>query len=205
MNFVLKYEESSPGSRFRAINADSFNASSALFLPSTPEAEVQESFQFCYNADNISCNLLMFNVFDKSRSITDYRFEFENLVCAIPSLTSAWDQLMNVAPTTFQQIFDECHPFWYTALTNNLGIAFGNANLIVPLLLTLLLPIFFKVLEATNNLPLKPEYDDEILQEASLSFSLMILRIRDGKLRGIKKGGTLHNMVKGISICISFL
>jgi hypothetical protein len=160
----------------------------------TPE-ERREAYQFC----NISfgpCSVVMFNTFDeKTHSVSDYHYQVRKPACEDTFYVSdqAWENLLT-PPLPLEERYFSCKPAVFDALFNSLGIAAGNTATLVPLLCLCFLPLLYVYLQAAGRVPPKAEYTPAELDSAIKALSLIMLRIRDGKLRGIKKGSVLQNL-----------
>jgi hypothetical protein len=136
----------------------------------------------------------MFNTFDDvSRSVSDFHYQVFHPACSDTFYISddAWENL-KTPPLPLEERYFSCKPFVRDALFNSLGIAAGNTATMVPLLCLCFLPLLYVYLQAAGRVPPKAEYTPAELDAAIRALSLMMLRIRDGKIRGIKKGSVLQ-------------
>jgi len=68
--------------------------------------------------------------------------------------------------------------------------------MLVPLLMTMLLPFVYLYLHNSSDKPMKKEYEEEEVLAASGALALMVLRIRDGKTRDTIANGVLRKLTK---------
>lgn len=94
------------------------------------------------------------------------------------------------------QDYYKCYPTHFNAFFNALGIASGNTQLAVPLIVVLLLPMLYGFLNMINYIPAKEEYNKLEKEEAIDILALILLRLRDGKSRGVKPKGVLMTLTK---------
>jgi hypothetical protein len=99
-------------------------------------------------------------------------------------------------PTQLTQDYYECYPDQFSAFLNAIGIASGNTQLAVPLTVCFLLPLVYLVLVAMRQAPPKEEYTNREKQQALEILSILLLRLRDGKSRGIRKNGVLIQLTE---------
>lgn len=83
-------------------------------------------------------------------------------------------------------------------MVSALGIASGNVQIFIPIFVFILLPFLYVSLVAIKQVPPKPEYTKEEKDQALEIFSMLLLRLRDGKTRGIKPRGVLVGLTKGM-------
>lgn len=76
-------------------------------------------------------------------------------------------------------------------------MASGNTQLFVPIGVVAVLPILYFALVAIGQVPPKDEYNAAEKDEVIEMLAILLLRLRDGKTRGIKQKGVLLQMVKG--------
>lgn len=157
------------------------------------------SYDFCYSEQYGYCSVMIFNsygdsVFDKALSPS--LFLVNNGSCAtqftIPD--TAYASLLSTVPTPIVENYYQCVLTWSDALTNAAGIASGNVAIIVPIILFMALPLIYVWLQLTGNVAPKPEYDKSDKELALDLLALQILRIRDNRLRGMKRQGYLVNV-----------
>lgn len=171
-------------------------AQRTLFSPE----ERKEAYNFC-NLSFGPCNVIMFNTFDdKTHGVSDFHYQVFTPAChdTFSISQEAWELLVAEPPLPLVERYYSCKPFIFDALFNSLGIAAGNTAIMVPLLCIGFLPVLFLYLQAVGRVPPKAEYTKAELEAASKALSLIILRIRDKKLRGIKKDSVLHNLTKDL-------
>lgn len=99
-------------------------------------------------------------------------------------------------PVQLTQTYYECYPSSYNALFAAFGIASGNTSLAVPLIVTMLLPLLYLLLMSIDQVPPKEEYTDPDKAQVIEMLSILLLRLRDGKTRGVKKNGLLVRLTK---------
>ncbi len=81
-------------------------------------------------------------------------------------------------------------------MLNAVGVAMGNTSLAVPFVVFLCLPFIYIILVIIKQVPPPEEYSNEEKDEALQTFATLLLRMRDGKTRGIKSNGVLVQMTK---------
>jgi hypothetical protein len=151
IDFLSSYGDSAGQDRFYAINDDSYYAAVGINLSPKNDSHYNSSaFDFCV-INNSTCSMLLFSTFDTGREITAYRYQLEYMACNRSFLTTSWNQLAINPPTELVEVFLECHASWSTAAVDNIGIAFGNAQVLVPLFFMLCMPLIFKYLESTDR------------------------------------------------------
>lgn len=152
------------------------------------------AYDFCTLEGVGACSILMFNPFGREiNSVSEFYYQVPYPAC-YDSFTVPDDQWQSLAarpPVDLVQEYYACKATVYDALFNSVGIASGNTATFVPILMLFLLPLIYMYLSSSGNLPPKKEYDDEDLEKATKAFATALLRIRDGKVRGMKKGGAL--------------
>lgn len=171
-------------------------ADQTMFHPDTR----RDAYEFC-DLSFGPCNVIMFNTFDdKTHSVSDFHYQVLHPACEDTFTVSneAWDNLMNDPPLPLVERYYSCKPFIFDAMFNSLGIAAGNTATMVPLLCICFLPVLYMYLQASGRVPPKAEYTPSELDAAIKALSLIMLRIRDGKLRGIKKGSVLNSLTKDL-------
>ena len=152
IDFLSGYNSSSDGAkRFYTINDDAYLPAIETHLSLKNASQFNSSaFDFC-SVNNISCSMLVFTTFDAEKDVTTYRYQLEFVACNSSMLTSSWTQLAINPPTDLVEVFLECHASWSTAVIDNIGIAFGNAQFLVPLVFMLCMPLIFKYLESIDR------------------------------------------------------
>lgn len=203
----------SAGDAFK-LNTLAYNASWAA-AASTYEPDVdpvihdpdwrRSSYEFCKSSKYGGCSILAINsygdgVFDES--ITPYMYLVTDGGCSQQFLVNdeAFDQLIYNPPTPIVENYYECTLQNYDALNNSIGIASGNVSVVVPIVMFALLPLMYLWLTITGNVQNKEEYDKETRDAALDLFALQMLRIRDGKTRGLKKNGKLFSIAEELVI-----
>ena len=99
---------------------------------------------------------------------------------------------------------------WYEAIFISVGVASGNTATLIPVVMFSLLPLLYLYLQASGSVPPKDEYSKaEVvtchrcpclhhqIEAATQSLAILMLRIRDGKTRGINQKGLLKQLTKG--------
>lgn len=99
-------------------------------------------------------------------------------------------------PTALTQSYYDCYQSPESALFSALGIASGNTSLAVPIVVMAILPLLYLLLVAIRQVPPKEEYSDPEKDQAIEILSILMLRLRDGKTRGVKKGGILMKLTQ---------
>jgi hypothetical protein len=102
------------------------------------------------------------------------------------------------APVQLTQDYFECYNDEFNAFLNALGIATGNTSLAVPATMIILLPVIYLILVLLRKNPPREEYNARDKNQALEVFSILLLRLRDGKSRGIKPTGVLSQLTKEI-------
>jgi hypothetical protein len=100
------------------------------------------------------------------------------------------------APTQLTQDYFECYEGDFSAFFDAVGIASGNTSLAVPVLSCILLPLLYVFLILVKLAPPQKEYNKLEKDQALDILSLLLLRLRDGKTRGVKKNGVLMYLTK---------
>lgn len=99
-------------------------------------------------------------------------------------------------PAQLTQPYYECYPSADAAFFNALGIASGNTQLAVPLAVLGTIPLLYLLLLLLGQVPPKEEYSNQEKAQVMDIFSIILLRLRDGKSRGFKRRGVLLKMIK---------
>lgn len=99
-------------------------------------------------------------------------------------------------PVQLTQNYFECYQSESDAFLNAVGIATGNTSLAVPTIVLVALPLIYLVLVFIHQVPPKEEYTKIEKWQAIEIFSLLLLRMRDGKTRGLKPRGVLMQLTK---------
>eukprot|EP01034_Spumella_vulgaris_P021988 gene21988-28075_t len=188
---------------YRSFNRAAYNASyitsASAFVPTT--ADLESAYSFCRINVNQTCSLQMFNSFQAtSYEVSDYKYQVFNGSCknstSIPTLS--WDFLVSNPPVAFTQTYYECFDSPRSSFVNAIGIASGNVQIFIPFVIFALLPFLYGLLVLVRQVPPKPEYSNEEQEQALRIFSMLLLRLRDGKTRGIKPRGVLMGLTKGM-------
>lgn len=103
-------------------------------------------------------------------------------------------RLVDTAPVQLTQDYYACLPTASSAFLNALGIATGNTQLIVPFAVLVTIPLVYLFLVLINRVPPKEEYSPKEKEEVMEIVSIILLRLRDGKTRGIRKQGVLMRL-----------
>eukprot|EP01038_Epipyxis_sp_PR26KG_P008682 gene8682-11733_t len=164
----------------RAAYNASFAAAAGAYGSASPEMSsaswLQEAYKFCYlSGYGGSCSLITFNPFDNAdRLVSDYKLAVLKGSCA----------------NTLQISDSSCA----------VGIAAGNTQLFLPILVMSLLPFLYFLLVIIKQVPPKEEYPEEEKKQALEILSILLLRLRDGKTRGIRKKGLIETLAKEMII-----
>jgi hypothetical protein len=185
-------------------NHKSYNASFYTVNPFGNYSDLvyQNSFdEFCKLKTGLGCSLVIFHAFDAtSKAVSTFQYQLYNGSCrnteAIPF--EVWNQLVVVPPVQFTQLYYECYDQTRAAIVSALGIASGNAQIFLPILMFLILPFLYLILLVIHEVPPKAEYKEQEKEQVNAIFALVLLRLRDGKTRGIKKHGILSQLAKGM-------
>jgi len=162
----------------------------------TTSSYIKNSFNFC-NIKITTCSIAVFHSTDQSSQlISQYKYQLTNGSCSdsftIPN--SDYQKLVQSPPVQLTENYYECYSDSFTAFINALGIASGNTQLAVPLTVIFLLPLVYFLLIAMNQAPPKEEYNNREKTQALEILSILLLRLRDGKSRGIRKNGILMQL-----------
>jgi len=194
MNLAYRYSDP------KELNRRAFNASYAatMYGEYTDPKWRETAYEFCHSEEfNTSCSILLFNAYDDvSFTASEFYYQVKLGACNDSFTVGTWNLLQRTPPTDLVQDYYECIVSWYVAIFNSTGIAAGNAATFVPFLMLALLPLLYVYLQASGKLPPKDEYTELELTAASNALALTILRIRDGKVRGIEQQGLLKKLVK---------
>eukprot|EP00981_Chlorochromonas_danica_P008198 scaffold2062_cov181-Ochromonas_danica.AAC.2 len=158
----------------------------------------QELFDFC-TLSNATCSVFVYNSQSGvSQSTSTYKYQLSNGSCSNQMLmtSSTWKKLVESPPVQFTQTYYECYDSESSAMFNALGVASGNTQLFVPLAVFLLLPLLYCSLVVIRQVPPKDEYNKIEKGQVLDILALLVLRLRDGKTRGIKRHGVLLQLVK---------
>eukprot|EP00981_Chlorochromonas_danica_P004840 scaffold967_cov173-Ochromonas_danica.AAC.51 len=192
---------------YRALLEDSYTASWTLaarvyglqYPRYSTQSWYQTAFNFARIPSGVNGSLLIFNSMDTiSHLVSTYKYSLLNGSCA-DSFTidaSNWKKLSSVSPVQLTQSYFKCYPTAESAFINAVGIATGNTQLAVPLIVLLLLPLLYGFLTLINHVPPKEEYNRLERTEAVEILAMVLLRLRDGKTRGIKPKGVLMSLTK---------
>ncbi|CAE7537794.1 unnamed protein product, partial [Symbiodinium microadriaticum] len=186
---------------FEETNAMAYNASwASVSIVPDPVMFTEEwrkhAYDFCL-VDGVYCNIAMFNTYDyENHFVSDYYFNIENGACRDSFTIDKWKDLVDNPPTPLVENYYECVETPESALFQSVGVSVGNTSALVPIVLLGTLPFLFLYFQLSGKAPLKPEYEEEDLETIGKALSLLILRVRDGKLRGIKKDGTLYHLTR---------
>jgi hypothetical protein len=156
-----------------------------------------KAYNFCKLGIGLYCDIITFNMFSQDIfSVSANKFQLTNGSCHNSFIidNTFYEDLLVDPPMQFTQIFQECYMNTWDALYNAVGIAQGNVSIQVPFFVFAVLPIFYLLLLCCDQLPPKEEYADQEKQDAIEILSLQLLRLRDGKTRGMKKKGILTKL-----------
>lgn len=81
------------------------------------------------------------------------------------------DQLIAAPPVQFTQTYLECYDSVETSFINAVGIASGNVQIFIPVVVLVLLPFLYLFLVVLRQVPPKPEYSNE---EVRLTLTLTL-------------------------------
>jgi len=160
----------------------------------------RKAYQFCNSSKYGTCSVMTFNsygdyIFDQS--LTEFMFLVQDGSCASAGGeqfmidTADFDSIIYNPPVQIVEDYYECTMLPYDAMFNAIGVAGGNIGIAVPVIMFCCLPLLYAWLKLTGNVQAQPEYE-KLEKEAALDLlALQLLRIRDGRVRGMKKGGEL--------------
>ncbi len=94
------------------------------------------------------------------------------------------------------QDYYECYSGDRAALINAVGVAVGNTSLAVPFIVIMCLPFIYMILVLIKQVPPPDEYSKDEKEEAIETLATLLLRMRDGKTRGVKANGVLVTLTK---------
>jgi len=77
-----------------------------------------------------------------------------------------------------------------------LGIAVGNSSSFMFLLGLLLAPLLYLIMHRLHRIEDNLEYELQEINDVSCALSIAMMRIRDGKNKGVHPDGTLSSLVK---------
>ena len=215
---ILWIDLSIKNGNMRKLNFNAYNASWAAVASTYESSQYvdpiinntawrESSYKFCEHELYGTCSLYIVNsygdqVFDKT--LTEYMFLVNDGACSPQFLVSdaAFESIIHNPPTPIVEDYYACTLTPLNAVINAAGIASGNASLILPLVMAGLLPLMYVWLTATGNVKPKPEYSEEDKQTALDYMALQVLRVRDKRVRGMKKNGILvqfgNELVKAV-------
>jgi TRAP-type C4-dicarboxylate transport system permease small subunit len=189
---------------YNEFNRQSFNATwgaaSIAYGRQSPAVKttswIKNAFSFCDIGTN-DCGLTVFHSVDlASQLVSVYKFQLSNGSChdsfTIP--LTYYDNLVNTPPVVLVENYYECYQDVFTAFMDALGIASGNTQLAVPITVVFLLPMVYFILVAIKQAPPKEEYTNIEKKQALEILSILLLRLRDGKSRGVKRNGILMQL-----------
>lgn len=192
-------------------NRAAFNASFAAsaYPFGTLSAEVtdrewqRESFDFCRienpPGQSRNCSMLTFYQYNfLYYSVSDYHYQLTNGSCSdsISIPQTQWGKLQAVPPEAISETYFECYPHMDATFINAIGVASGNTSIAMIVFLFLMLPVLYIILAVISQIPSKEEYSHDEKQDAMELLSIILLRLRDGKSRGIKRRGVLAGLAK---------
>lgn len=160
----------------------------------------ERAYAFCLTQDFGYCSLITWHVYDDlDQSISSYMYQLVNASCrdSIIMPYEDWSNLYNQpAPASLETGYYKCDPTKSSALMNSIGIASGNVGLFVPVMVVLMLPLIYTWLKFIGFVPPKEEYTEQELEVATSLLVTQVLRIRDGKTRGMQKMRFLQALTK---------
>lgn len=139
----------------------------------------------------------MFNTFDNlTRGVSAFHYQVPQAACmdTFDIGDEAWDLLEKYPPVDLIEKYYSCYQKPIDAIFNAVGIATGNTSIVVPIVCIICLPILFLYLQLSSRTPPKEEYSKSELFAAEQALALIMLRIRDGKHRGVKKDSILTTL-----------
>jgi hypothetical protein len=163
------------------------------------------AYQFCNSSKYGTCSILAFNsygdlIFDQS--LTEYMFLVQDGSCSSSGQEQFminpvnFDSIISNPPVEIVESYYECTMTPYDSMFNAIGVAGGNIGIAVPLIMFFCLPLMYGWMKITGTVQPQPEYE-KIEKEAALDLlALQLLRIRDGRVRGMKVGGELLKVGK---------
>lgn len=158
----------------------------------------KDAFEFCNVPElDISCSILTFNLYDDfSTTVSQFSYQLNNGSCrdSISLSETGWNNLLAAPPTQLTQAYYKCTETPSSALFNAVGIASGNVSTVIPIVVIFLLPVMYLFLQAIGQVPPKVEYTKEELQDSLEALALQLLRMRDGKTRGLKLHGQIAKL-----------
>jgi hypothetical protein len=190
------------------IALDSYNASYANAAMSYENSNpllsqpqwLEDAFKFCRSPHTgKSCTLLTFNVFDNyTTSVSPYSFQLSRGSCfnSISLSDEGWENLASTHPAQLSQEYYKCTQGVYSSMFNAVGIASGNVATVIPIVVVMILPMFYFFLRVIGQVPPKVEYTKDELQDSLDVLALHLLRMRDRKTRGLKLNGMLFHLTK---------
>ena len=99
---------------------------------------------------------------------------------------------MDTPPVKFYQDFYTCKPDPLTTAQAALGVASGNLSVTVPIVLAILLPLVFLLLQCLDKVPLEDIYGKEDEEKALQVVAGMMLRLRDRRAVGLRPNSILQ-------------
>eukprot|EP01031_Cornospumella_fuschlensis_P026086 gene26086-31499_t len=196
LNLISMYNNS-----YTSLNAAAYNASFWVGLGSSASDQcdnscISNAFEFC-NIGNASCSLLIYGADSTtSQGISEQKYQLTNGSCnpAIAISPEAWSKLVTEPPVAFTQTYYECYQDSFSALLTAFGVASGNVQLFLPVCVLFALPLLYFSLMVVKQLPPKDEYVEREKAEVLETLAILLLRLRDGKTRGLRRGGVLQGL-----------
>lgn len=145
----------------------------------------------------------MFNTFDDlTKSVSPYHYQVPFPACtdSFDISENAWKILENNPPIELVEKYYSCSQKPVDAAFNAVGIATGNTSIMVPIACIICLPILYVYLLVFAGVPPSDDYTGAELGAAETALALIILRIRDGKYRGVKKDSVLMKLTKDLIV-----
>ena len=99
---------------------------------------------------------------------------------------------MEIPPTKFYQDYFTCKPDTLSTVQAAVGVASGNLSVTVPIVLAILLPLVFLLLQCLDKVPMKDVYGKEDEEKALQVVAGMMLRLRDRRAVGLRPDSTLQ-------------
>ncbi len=183
-----------------------YNASFAAAASTNPDADPimrtpswrDEAYEFCLSSNFGPCSLLTWHLYDElDQSVSPFMYQLQNSSCtdSITMPYEVWNRLYSQEPpANLETGYFKCTMTDSAAMLNSVGIASGNVGLMVPLLMILLLPLIYTWLKFIGFTPPKEEYTDADKENTTAILVTQVLRMRDGKTRGMGRMHTLRKL-----------
>jgi hypothetical protein len=157
--------------------------------------EPNENFELC---GELVCTMLALNIYDSDNTaVSPHYFEVVDGACRDTINVDTYENLARSPPTLLTEPYYRCSSFLTNNIINAVGISVGNMEIVTNIVLVFAaLPLIFLYL-TLMGLHLKVEkYTDTDKSAVAHELGLRLLRIADGDLTGVEKGGVLHNLCK---------